>query len=462
MAAARFTPRRGGGEAAPRASAAAATATAAPRGRPARSHRFAITINQSPDAFFDFVTAKWEHDASWRELVRFIAGQREIASTTRREHMQVYLELFDAYDYNTVKTKIFGAMSPNNIRPQAIFPGMHIEACKGSQSENLAYVRKQDSRDPAHSPWQFGTPARQPDTDPDNVKMTDRIACQIIESAGQEGDVMWDLLKSQPGFVMMNATRLLALKTMVDAKAVENLIEPRTCIALIGPTGSGKSWWAWQHTQQCCIITPASTAMGGGGNPWFCNYRGEREVVFQEMPGCMTSGFFLTITDPYPMTVQKKGGSVQFRGTKLYFTSNIHPRDWWSTEPADVRAAILARFPAGGVKLFDARADGTTLRTEHVRPIDVDDMPVIRKPHLVQPTLATMMASILQRTLSAVPAQRHVDAVGTAPPLAEEHNEDDGSEVDSTPGSAPPPHQPPRPRAPAGSWAEMNASSDSE
>jgi len=63
---------------------------------------------------------------------------------------------------------------------------------------------------------------------------------------------------------------------------------------------------------------------------WFDGYAGHPTVLFDEFRGGIPFGMLLNITDGYPnIKVQVKGGSVYWSPTKIFFTSSLHPKDWY-------------------------------------------------------------------------------------------------------------------------------------
>lgn len=51
--------------------------------------------------------------------------------------------------------------------------------------------------------------------------------------------------------------------------------------------------------------------------------------MVDEFYGWFSWDFMLRLCDRYPLSVETKGGAVQFVAKKIIFTSNDHPRDWY-------------------------------------------------------------------------------------------------------------------------------------
>lgn len=69
-------------------------------------------------------------------------------------------------------------------------------------------------------------------------------------------------------------------------------------------------------------------------NKWWDHYDGEEVVLIddfdpQHTHEC-TFDYWLTLFDRYPMIVEYKGGSTQFRSKIIYITSNFNPEFWFN------------------------------------------------------------------------------------------------------------------------------------
>lgn len=71
----------------------------------------------------------------------------------------------------------------------------------------------------------------------------------------------------------------------------------------------------------------------------------DREVAWlDDFYGNCRVSEFLQLTDVYSFPMRVMGGFYPRKYTTLYITSNVHPREWYSTVPEDVREAILRRL----------------------------------------------------------------------------------------------------------------------
>lgn len=127
-------------------------------------------------------------------------------------------------------------------------------------------------------------------------------------------------------------------------KILKTQSEPRlglTIYTLVGPTGCGKTRWAYENFPDA-YFKPV-------GTKWWDGYTGQETVVLDEMDGTFFSyKQLLTILDVYPCKVETKGSYVTFQATTIIITSNHHPRDWydsstfpWLTSPLRRRLTTL-------------------------------------------------------------------------------------------------------------------------
>jgi len=111
----------------------------------------------------------------------------------------------------------------------------------------------------------------------------------------------------------------------------------RTCYVFWGKTGTGKSRRAWDLAgMQAYSKDPLSK--------FWCGYSGQETVVCDEFRGGISISHLLRWTDRYPVNVEIKGSSVPLSATKLFFTSNINPRNWYPDLDQETIDALLRRL----------------------------------------------------------------------------------------------------------------------
>jgi len=101
-------------------------------------------------------------------------------------------------------------------------------------------------------------------------------------------------------------------------------------VVIQGPTGTGKS-------KYCMELD--SDAYWKQRSNWWDGYQGQPTCIIDEFYGWLPYDLLLRLTDRYPLSVEIKGGSVNFCSKTLVITSNKHPENWYSNVyfPAFIR-----------------------------------------------------------------------------------------------------------------------------
>ena len=102
--------------------------------------------------------------------------------------------------------------------------------------------------------------------------------------------------------------------------------QPKEVLVFVGPTGTGKTERAWTMAPDAY---PWSPGMASNGGAWFDGYSGETDMIFDEFRGQMDWGFFLALTDKYPVFLPIKGGHVRSRLKRIIITSPLEPEQWY-------------------------------------------------------------------------------------------------------------------------------------
>lgn len=104
-----------------------------------------------------------------------------------------------------------------------------------------------------------------------------------------------------------------------------------------GPTATGKSHTAWAITNMCAY--PKNPL-----DKWWDSYQGQEDVVIDEFRGGIPFPLLLRWTDKFPQLVQTKGSNAMLRVKRMFFTSNVHPREWYPDLDSATQDAILRRL----------------------------------------------------------------------------------------------------------------------
>jgi hypothetical protein len=81
------------------------------------------------------------------------------------------------------------------------------------------------------------------------------------------------------------------------------------------------------------------------GKGWFDGYRGQPVALFDDYNGGeFKINMLLRILDIYPFYAPIKGSHVWFKPVRIYFTSNMHPDDWYAGARDVHREALKRRL----------------------------------------------------------------------------------------------------------------------
>lgn len=241
-------------------------------------------------------------------------------------HYQGYLELKRHKLRTTVKN-----MLPANP---------HLETRSGTAQEALIYCLKDvNPTDYLDIPQEYSS-----DSIPSFLPLTALPTTITINTASQSLNA---ILQSPKSKKPKKDDRLLALKEAIDTgKSNIELTEldfpmwlqyskhldsyrvlkskprnhPVEVIVIWGPTGTGKSKYAFDHYPN---------AYWKQRSNWWDNYADDETVILDEFYGWIPFDMLLRICDRYPLLLETKGGQVNFTAKRIVFTSNSIPESWY-------------------------------------------------------------------------------------------------------------------------------------
>lgn len=267
-----------------------------------KTNRFALTINNYSPAH-ELLS---KSDLS-NSLKYWIFGREVGESGT--PHLQGYVEFHNNQKLRitAAKSRLVGLGFPESI---------HLEPAKGSGIQNVAYCSKGGDF------WQGGVAPKGQGkrTDLDNV-------CDLINS----GSSLSDIAEQYPAQVVkfgQGITRLIQMK-------VERRFFKTEIYWLWGPTGSGKSRYAWDAAP--------GAYMKCSSHKWWDGYLGQETVILDDYRPCkeMPFNLILNLFDRYPLSVEVKGGMMEFISKIIYVTSPFSPNqicencEWIGSEMRD-------------------------------------------------------------------------------------------------------------------------------
>lgn len=207
----------------------------------------------------------------------------------------------------------------------------HWEKTRGTDKQAADYCKKDDTHVPGGLRFEHGKlPREKEETEEQAVEFLSKIRTGYVRPA----DIPAELLLSQ-NFV--SAYKLLTSDILGPYRP--NL----KIITMVGPPGCGKSYLINQLFPDC-----ARLIMGNGGHWWQnpCS----KVACIEEFAGQIQLQKMLQILDPYPQSLEVKGGTRPCLFEVIFITSNSCPEDWYKNkvpgipEEAKRQDALLALY----------------------------------------------------------------------------------------------------------------------
>lgn len=187
-------------------------------------------------------------------------------------------------------------------------PRAHVEKRKGTRVEAREYCMKEDTR--VEGPFEFGywhePKGKGKRSDLDSIR-------EAIKGGASDSKIADDFFGSWVRY--RGAFR--EYRGIVQASRVEKT----QVICLVGPTGTGKSASVRERSPEAYWKQPHSD--------WWDGYDGVSDVVLDDFYGWIRYESILRILDRYPLTVQCKGGQLNFAPRRIFITSNKWPDSWY-------------------------------------------------------------------------------------------------------------------------------------
>lgn len=271
---------------------------------------------------YRFITERDEFTAINKNIEEadYLVYQYEICPRTKKLHIQGYIQFVNARALGGVR-KILTKWSGEK--------GPHLEIARGNAQENREYCSKLDSKVEGLF-FEFG------DCPVGDVKTEMVRAWEMFRDGG--GKVTNELVKRHLNYVTLYGKKW---KEMYEDLKYENWTQregylPPEVIVLWGETGTGKSRRALDDGAMSIHANLA----------WpFAEYRGQKTIVFDDYRGEFPIGYFLKLIDGHPITVPLMYvGNKPWVPTKIYITSNKHPKDWYPKLDDGSYQALCRRF----------------------------------------------------------------------------------------------------------------------
>lgn len=229
---------------------------------------------------------------------RYYIFQHEVCPKTDKDHFQGTIIFTNQRHFNAVRKGLNYS---------------HIEPCR-SEGASANYCRKSETS--IAGPWEWGDM-------PEQGKRCDIIALKdAILSGNSEWTVATDdkLLGTYAKYTRYS-DRLYELKL----KKFSNSFRKVEVDVLWGEAGSGKTKSVYEKYgfENIYNVTNINDKV------WFDGYNGESILLLDDFYGWIQWGYFLKITDGYPIRLDVKTRSSWACWTRVIITSNKHPIEWY-------------------------------------------------------------------------------------------------------------------------------------
>lgn len=257
--------------------------------------RYCFTLHKPDDETAEVLRLAVESDEA---PLSYLCYGWEVAPTTGAVHLQGYLELKKKQRMSFIK-KLF---KRNDV---------HLEACRGTATQNIEYCRKEGKF------VEYGSArSRQGKrSDLEEVKAAIDADASILELFEGHFPCMVRYHRGIEKYMQLRAQR---------ERVRAGYVKPRVSV-FYGDTGAGKTRRVYNETS----AREGSELWSWPGGQWFDGYDGQDSALFDDFRGELSYGFLLRILDGYPIQVPVKGSHVWFRPKFIYITSNLGPEEWY-------------------------------------------------------------------------------------------------------------------------------------
>lgn len=246
------------------------------------------------------------------EIITYVCFQPEVGESGT-PHLQGYLVTTTPRTLRGIRQALFNT---------ECLRGVHLEITRGTKDEARDYCRKEDSRD-STQPFSFteiGDFTQVPEKRGQGARNDIAAAARVISDGGSLFDVASNhseaYVKFHKGFGALQS----ALHSRPRVRQPGELFAKPRVLWYYGCTGSGKSHAAYEEIGEQAYFVKMP------GNAWFDGYIGQDIVLFDDYRANWFSyGMLLRLLDKYPLTVEVKGSTVNWRPTTIYITCPKRP-----------------------------------------------------------------------------------------------------------------------------------------
>lgn len=226
------------------------------------------------------------------DVMTYMAYQQEICPTTQRRHFQGCLWFKERVRLRKAKELL-------------ALEGVHLEPVRGTVDEAVEYCSKVDTAIPGTF-REFGHRPR-------HGARNDLKPLAQAASLIQGGSSLREVAEEFPDLFIRHARGMQDLRNVLQTEVRTWKTE---VVWLHGYSGAGKSRTAYEEAGPDAYTKPPGK--------WWDLYDRHEKVIIDDFKGDIPFDQLLKIMDRYPLTLEKKGGTVTFLAKKMWITS-INP-----------------------------------------------------------------------------------------------------------------------------------------
>lgn len=248
------------------------------------SRKYCFTLFEDVEDHYDRLrTTVWGS----QDVVRAICFQQEVCPDSGRLHLQGFVRFFRTHRVRGAQLAL------------ALPSSTHLESARGTDQSNLEYCTKPESRVPGSTPFQFGSFGAQ------GVRTDLECVVDAVRGGG------FDPLEH-----LSTAARYPKFIDFVELRLGRPPIRAKTNHYVWGPTGVGKSSWAWERDPDLYPLASCKPE-------WWDGYFGQRTILIDEFDREQIPIARLNrILDRYPVLVPVKGAFKWLKAEEVIICSN--------------------------------------------------------------------------------------------------------------------------------------------
>lgn len=204
----------------------------------------------------------------------------------------------------------------NWLREQ--LPRAHIERARGSPTQNRTYCIKDEKFTELGQIKLRNRSGRR--TDLGEIKKL----LDINDMSTVRNEYFGQWIRYHKSFVLYQQLNGLTHQRSFEKRRFKTQVH-----VIYGAPDTGKTRKFWETHENMDVITYH--------NGFIIGYTGAPVVLFDDFDSTrIPRGLFLQLTDRYPLTINVKGGSMEWNPRVINITSNIHPSDWYGSNDISV------------------------------------------------------------------------------------------------------------------------------